>query len=109
MQSNYFGHMPLVYSNTPLQRLGARAEAAGVSVSFAAGVPTADSNDTSGIAAAVAVAAAADVTIAFLGLDQALEREGLDRDYLSLPPAQAQLLAALSGTGRPLVVVLLHV
>jgi xylan 1,4-beta-xylosidase len=108
MQANYYGHQPLVESNTPLQRLSVRAAKAGVTVNYAAGVPTADSNETSGIPAAVAAAAASDVVLAFLGLDQVLEREGLDRDYIALPPAQAQLLAALSATQHPLVVVLLQ-
>lgn len=70
----------------------ARTQPAGVIVDYAPGVPTADSNDTSGVAAALAASASADVTLAFLGLDQALEREGLDRDYLGLPPAQETLL-----------------
>jgi beta-glucosidase len=44
-----------------------------------------------------------------LGLDQVLEREGLDRARLTLPPAQAALLQAVSAAaaaGGPLVVVL---
>lgn len=108
MQSNYAGANDLVHHFTPLLRLQARAAPLGVSVNFVAGVPSADSNDTSGIAAAAAAAASADATILFLGLDQVLEREGLDRARLTLPPAQAALLGAVgaAATSKSLVVVL---
>ena len=104
--ANYAGGTPLVEANTPFLRVLARARARGVALLSAAGVPTPSSNDTSGIGAAVAAARAADVTVAFLGSSQVLEREGLDRDRTGLEPAQAALLAALVAVGRPLVVVL---
>jgi beta-D-xylosidase 4 len=108
MLSSYVGPTRLDSENTPLLRISARAAAIGVTVTNALGIPTAHSNDTSGIAAAVALANSADVTIVFLGLDQVLEREGLDRDSLALPSAQAALLSALMNSGcRRLIVVLM--
>jgi beta-D-xylosidase 4 len=110
MLANYAGSNTLVAENTPLLRLRARAAPAGVSVTFAQGLPSAHSNDTSGVPGAAAAAAAADAAVLFLGLDQTLEREGLDRLSLSLPPAQAALLRAVSAatnaSGTPLVAVL---
>lgn len=51
--------------------------------------------DTSGIAAAVALAAAADVVILAVGIDDSQEREGLDRTITTLPGVQPQLVAAI--------------
>jgi beta-glucosidase len=67
---------------------------------------------------AVAVAAASDVVVAFLGLSPELEGEqmpinidgfsGGDRRTIELPAAQQQLVAALAATGKPLVIVLMN-
>ena len=57
-------------------------------------------------AEAVAVAARADLVIAFAGLPLADEREAFDRDHLGLPEAQTRLLSELARLGKPLVVVL---
>ncbi|MGA2076898.1 MAG: glycoside hydrolase family 3 C-terminal domain-containing protein [Terriglobia bacterium] len=66
---------------------------------------------------AVKVAQQADVVVAFVGLSPELEGEempihvpgfsGGDRTDIGLPQAQQQLLEALAGTGKPLVVVLM--
>jgi beta-glucosidase len=68
------------------------------------------------LAEARAAAAAADVTVAVLGLSPDLEGEALrvfvpgftggDRDDIALPPAQRRLLNALKQTGNPIVLVL---
>jgi beta-glucosidase len=65
---------------------------------------------------AVNAAKNADVTIAFVGLSPSLEGEempvklegfsGGDRTAINLPAAQEELLKALAGTGKPLIVVL---
>ena len=65
---------------------------------------------------AVNAAKNADVTIAFVGLSPSLEGEemavklagfgGGDRTAIDLPVAQEELLKALAGTGKPLIVVL---
>src|SRR5258708_27069996 len=67
---------------------------------------------------AVAAASGADTIIAFLGLSPELEGEempvhvdgfdGGDRNTIELPAAQQQLVAALPGTGKPLIVVLMN-
>lgn len=100
MLANYAGSNTLVEENSPLLRVRARAAPTGVTVSFSVGVPTPHSNDTSGIAAAASVAAAADAALLFVGLDQTLEREGLDRLHLGLPPAQKTLLDAVTNATR---------
>jgi beta-glucosidase len=67
---------------------------------------------------AVAVAAKSDVIVAFLGLSPEIEGEempvhvqgfeGGDRTTIELPAVQQQLVAALSGTGKPLILVLMN-
>ncbi|MDO5519838.1 MAG: glycoside hydrolase family 3 C-terminal domain-containing protein [bacterium] len=68
------------------------------------------------ISEAVTVAKHSDVTIAVLGLDETLEGEEQDqgnayasgdKDGLSLPKSQEQLLKALIQTGKPIIVVLM--
>jgi len=79
-------------------------------VTFAPGVVHAGSANTSLIAAAVAAAKAADVTIAVVGLDGDNEGEGHDRGNTSLLGAQSALvLALLAAVGpRRLVVVFVN-
>jgi beta-glucosidase len=55
---------------------------------------------------AVAVAADADVVVAFLGLPARDESEGFDRTHIDLPGAQRDLLARLAAANPRLVVVL---
>jgi beta-glucosidase len=72
--------------------------------------------DNALLAEAVAQAEQADVVVAFVGLSPQLEGEempieiagfkGGDRTVLDLPSPQQNLLAALSATGKPLIVVL---
>jgi len=69
-------------------------------------------DDTSGFAEAAEGAKNADVTIAVVGLSQAVEGEegeienAGDKPHLNLSGAQQQLLEAVHATGTPLVVVL---
>ena len=67
-----------------------------------------ESANTSGIAAAVAAAQAADVVVAVLGDSLNTCGEWLDRDSLDLPGAQLQLLEALLDTGKPVILVLVN-
>ena len=60
----------------------------------------------SNIPAAVETAARADVVIAALGERQGISGEGFDRSCLDLPGNQEQLLEAVAGTGKPVVLVL---
>ena len=60
----------------------------------------------SNIPAAVETAARADVVILALGERQGISGEGFDRSCLDLPGNQEQLLEAVTGTGKPVVLVL---
>lgn len=55
---------------------------------------------------AVAVAQRADVVLAYIGLDELSESEGLDRAHMKLPQAQLDMLAAVSRVNERVVVVL---
>ena len=69
----------------------------------AATVTLSDGND---IAASVAMAKDSDVTILALGEWQGISGEGFDRSNLDLPGNQEQLMEAVAGTGKPVVLVL---
>jgi beta-xylosidase len=67
--------------------------------------------DTSGFAEAVATARSSELIVAVVGDEAGLfgrgtSGEGCDVAQLTLPGVQAELLAALAGTGRPVVAVL---
>jgi beta-glucosidase len=64
------------------------------------------SNDGSDVAASVALAKDADLTILALGEWQGISGEGFDRSDLNLPGNQEQLLEAITATGKPVVLVL---
>ena len=66
------------------------------------------STDTSGIAAAVAVAKAADVVVLTVGISGAVEAEGHDRETTTLPGAQPELISAILALNKPTVLVLIH-
>jgi beta-xylosidase len=79
-------------------------------VSYAPGCAV-RSADTSGLAAAVAAAQAADIVVAVVGDEAGLfgrgtSGEGCDAPDLRLPGVQEDLLAALAETGTPVVAVL---
>lgn len=86
--------------------LRAALQAARPGVTYTPGLGPRD-EDTSGIAAAVAAAQAADVVVLALGEDYDLTGEARSRADLSLPGHQRDLLAAVAATGKPLVVVLM--
>ena len=80
-------------------------------VQAAPGCPL-DEPDTTGIRAAVELAADSDLVIAVVGdrsgmFGKGTSGEGSDAADLQLPGVQAQLLEALAGTGTPTVVVVL--
>lgn len=57
---------------------------------------------------AVAAAAGADAAILFLGLDDAQESEGFDREHIELPAEQVELARAVAAVQPHTVVVLAH-
>jgi beta-glucosidase len=62
--------------------------------------------DLSGIAAAVKVAKAADVTVLMIGEDYDLSGEARSRSDLELPPSQLELARRVLATGKPVIVIL---
>lgn len=84
-------------------------EAAGnrVDVAFAKGVEV-DSDDSSGIAAAVKLAKASDVAVLVLGEDRPMIGEGNSRAHIDLPGRQLELAKAVKAAGVPIVVVLVN-
>jgi beta-glucosidase len=67
-----------------------------------------EAGDTSGFAAALAAARAADVVVAVLGERWDMSGEAASRSSLELPGAQQVLLEALLETGKPVVLVLMN-
>ncbi|MEV0778465.1 glycoside hydrolase family 3 N-terminal domain-containing protein [Streptomyces sp. NPDC050428] len=84
---------------------GLRAALPDTEIRHAAGVSP-QGLDTAGIAEAVAVAEAADAVVLVVGEPPAISGEAAVRSELGLPGAQEELIAAVAGTGKPCVVVL---
>ena len=99
VQGNYRGKPP--YVTTLLNALQAESN---VKVTYVMGCAV-DSQNTSGFDAAVAAAKAADYTVYLGGITEQQESEGHDRDVLTWPGVQAQLIAQLAGAAKkPLIV-----
>ncbi|MEU6847144.1 beta-glucosidase BglX [Streptomyces sp. NPDC046716] len=84
-----------------------RKAAPDTEVTYARGVAP-EGTDTAGIGAAVAAARAADLTVVVVGEPAGLSGEAAARSDIALPGAQEKLIAAIAGTGRPFVVVLVN-
>ena len=67
------------------------------------GIPTQDSTDTSGIPAAVEMAAAADTVVLALGVDLSWAHEGQDSTTLQIPAAQMTLVTQTTAAARPVL------
>ena len=67
-----------------------------------------NSGDTNGFAAAVAVAAKADVIVAALGEAAMMSGEAASRSSIGLPGKQLELLQELAKLGKPIVLVLMN-
>lgn len=81
----------------------------GVNVLYArgSGIIESDNPETS-MAEAVSAAQKADVAILFVGTNELLEREGLDREFLNLPAVQLALVRRVMEANPKTVVVLLN-
>ena len=101
LQSNYFGVAP--YLVTPLQGVQGYAPSA----TYAAGCSSVLCPNTTGFAAATALAAKADIVLLFMGLDLTVEREGQDRVSIALPGMQPQLIDAVIAAAPPTSTVVL--
>ncbi len=92
----------------PLEGIKAKT-GSGVDVLYARGSGIVETdNPEASIAEAVAAAKKADVAILFVGTSQLLEREGLDRGFLNLPPVQAMLVQKVMAANSKTVIVLLN-
>jgi beta-glucosidase-like glycosyl hydrolase len=117
----YHGSNTLVDTHSPLQVARRR----GWEVTYAKGCEICDNMDgkaygnnpcratpgeynTTGFAAAVAAAKAADTVVLFLGADQTTEAEGFDRRTLGLVGAQQQLLEEVLAASTEVVLVMVN-
>ena len=103
---NYTG----LYSKfvTPLEGIQAKA-GAGTKVLYARGSGILETdNPEASLKEAVSAAKQADVALLFVGTNQLLEREGLDREFLNLPPVQLTLLHSVMAANPHTVIVLLN-
>ncbi len=94
----------------PLDALRAAGETAGLTVDFARGFPQGPGQDDADALRheAVTLAGGADVAVVFAGLGEAEESEGFDRESLSLPTAQVEVIRAVAAAAPRTVVVLSH-
>ncbi|KAJ5523692.1 hypothetical protein N7494_010342 [Penicillium frequentans] len=97
MQGNYYGNAPYLIS--PLAAL----EASDLTVHYALGTNI-SSQSTVDFDAALAVAKKSDAIIFAGGIDNTIEAEGMDRENITWPGNQLELIKQLSTVGKPLVV-----
>jgi len=98
MQGNYAGTAPFLIS--PL----AAMQSAWTNVTYVVGTNI-SSTDTSGFAAAISAASAADYVIYCGGIDTTVEAEAMDRSTLAWTGNQLTLVAELAALSKPLIVV----
>ena len=80
---------------------------AGTKVLYARGSGIVETdNPEASYAEAEAAARQSDVAILFVGINEILEREGIDRNYLNVPPVQLQLIRRVLAVNPRTVVVL---
>lgn len=101
--SNYHGDNTLVQRHSLLMAL----QRVLPDVRYARGCAI-DSPDRQGFAAAEQAARSAQVAIVAVGLDGSQEEEGHDRETITLPGVQEELVRAIVATGTPTVVVLIN-
>ena len=65
-------------------------------------------NPEAGYAEAVGIAKQADACVLFVGINEMLEREGIDRNFINLPPVQGQLVRRVLEANPRTAVVLLN-
>lgn len=75
---------------------------------FGAEIPVDVRSPQEMIAEAVAVSARADVVVAVLGESSGMSGEAASRSDIGLPESQKELLRALVGTGKPVVLVIMN-
>jgi len=102
LQGNYYGHAPFIVS--PFE--GFQKVVSSIHLESGCAI---SGDDKSGFDGAVGAAKVADAVVLVMGLDQSQEREGHDRDILTLPGVQQELITtvAAAASGKPVIVVLL--
>ena len=104
---SYYGpHAPC--GNNYWTMADAVASASGAKVTVALGVPNVLSGDTSGIAAAVALAKNADEVILAVGTDLSWAHEEHDAENITLTAAQTQLIAQVAAAAKKPVVMVTY-
>ena len=92
----------------PLEGIESKAGSA-VKVIYARGSGIMETdNPEASLSEAVAAAKTADAAILFVGTNQLQEREGLDREFLNLPPVQIALVQRVMAANPKTVVVLMN-
>ncbi len=91
---------------TPLAALRGFAGGA-IEIHYAAGLDYSRSRDTSRFAAALDCARKSDVVLFFAGEEAILSGEAHSRAYLNLPGVQEELIAEITGIGKPIALVIL--
>ena len=94
---NYYGTPPYLIS--PL----AAAEASGLTINYALGTEI-STNSTANFSAALSAASKSDAIVFAGGIDNTVEAEGQDRENVTWPGNQLDLINQLSKVGKPLVV-----
>ncbi|KAJ5764789.1 hypothetical protein N7520_004348 [Penicillium odoratum] len=97
LQGNYYGNAPYLIS--PLAAL----EASDLTVNYAMGTNI-SSDSAEHFSAAIAAAKKSDAIIFAGGIDDTIEAEGMDRENITWPGNQLELIKQLSNVGKPLVV-----
>lgn len=102
--ANYTG----LYSSFPTNLQGIKDKlGSGARVLYARGSGVQETDDPeASLREAEAAARQADVVLLFVGANEAIEREGLDRTYLTLPTVQVQLVRRVMAANPRTVVVL---
>ncbi|KAL2807826.1 glycoside hydrolase superfamily [Aspergillus granulosus] len=97
LQGNYFGPAP--YLNSPLKAF----DDSDLEVHYALGTNISTSS-TSGFESALAAAEKADAIVFAGGIDGTIEAEAMDRDNITWPGNQLDLIQQLSQLSKPLIV-----
>lgn len=92
--------------DAPLDFLKQHAAARGQQVTFAQGFSTTGENSPALQEEALQVARAADLSVVFAGLSEKEESEGFDRETLTLPANQIELIQKVTEVSKQTVVVL---
>ena len=98
MQGNYFGVPPYLLS--PL----AAAKDAGLTVNYACGVNISGPSSIDTPDDALAAAKKSDIVIFAGGIDNTVEAEGMDRQNITWPGTQLDLIAQLANLSKPTIV-----